>query len=516
MHLILVSVASYCWPWQCCQNGDFMPRTQLLQQVVAITLISVLVSPAWAASPATPQLPDPGNARMSREDQQKLGFQAMGEVYKQMPVLPDSTPLTQYVQRLGKRLVKQIPQQYSWPYEFHVIAQKEINAFALPGGPMFINIGTVAAAENEAQLAGVMAHEMSHVYMQHSAKQATSTKRTIAQIIGAAGGILGGSALGNLARAGIQFGAGTLLLKYSREDEAQADSVGAVIMYKAGYNPMELANFFEILNKEGGGPPQFLSDHPAPGNRAAAIDKEIKPWPAKQYVSSSQDFQSAKKQAASTKGYTQQEIAEGAKSGRWARENMQSGAVPASLKQTVASGGTASQTGVPETISNVTFEQIRPSGDFTQAQGNGFSISYPSNWATASGQNSLTIAPKAGVGQNAIAYGVVTSTVQDPKASSLDQAAQDLIENLQQSNSGMRQNSSVHSTSVNGIQGREVDLSSTSPIQQSGSSLPERDKLVLLPVSNGNYLYLIFIAPERDFGALEPTFGKMLESLRVP
>jgi len=80
---------------------------------------------------------------MSREDQQKLGFQAMGEVYKQMPVLPDSTPLTQYVQRLGKRLVKQIPQQYSWPYEFHVIAQKEINAFALPGGPMFINIGTL-------------------------------------------------------------------------------------------------------------------------------------------------------------------------------------------------------------------------------------------------------------------------------------------------------------------------------------------------------------------------------------
>jgi len=80
----------------------------------------------------------------------------------------------------------------------------------------------------------------------------------------------------------------------------------------------------------------------------------------------------------------------------------------------------------------------------------------------------------------------------------------------------MRQNSSVHSTSVNGIQGREVDLSSTSPIQQSGSSLPERDRLVLLPVSNGNYLYLIFIAPERDFGALEPTFGKMLESLRVP
>ncbi len=382
---------------------------------------------------------------------------------------------------------------------------------------MFINIGTIAAAQNEAQLAGVMAHEMSHVYMQHSAKQATSTKRTIAEILGAAGGIFGGSTLGNLARAGIQFGAGTMLLKYSREDEAQADAVGAVILYKAGYNPIELANFFDILNKQGGGPPQFLSDHPAPGNRAAAIGKEIKQWPPRQYVSSSSDFQAANKQAKATRAYTQQEIAEGAKSGRWAKENMQSGAVPASLKQTVASGATpgAEGTTAPETISNVSLEQIRPSSEFTQARGNGFSISYPSNWATASGQNSMTIAPKAGVGQNAIAYGVAVSTVQDTNASSLDQAAQDLIQNLQQSNSGMRQNGSITGTSVNGMQARRVDLSSSSPIQQNGSALPERDRLVLVPASSGNYLYLIFISPERDFGALEPTFEKMLESLRL-
>jgi Zn-dependent protease with chaperone function len=139
---------------------------------------------------------------MSREDQQKLGFQAMGEVYKQMPVLPDSNPMTQYVQKLGKRLVKQIPQQYTWPYEFHVIAQKEINAFALPGGPMFINVGTIAAAQNEAQLAGVMAHEMSHVYMQHSAKQIAKAQWT-GLIAGLAGAVTGDSALGGLARASL-------------------------------------------------------------------------------------------------------------------------------------------------------------------------------------------------------------------------------------------------------------------------------------------------------------------------
>ena len=101
---------------------------------------------------------------MSQEQQIKLGYQTAAQVYKQMPVLPDSSPpVTQYVQRLGAKLVAQIPPQYSWPYQFHVIAQKDINAFALPGGPIFINLGTITAAASEAQLAGVMAHEMSHV-----------------------------------------------------------------------------------------------------------------------------------------------------------------------------------------------------------------------------------------------------------------------------------------------------------------------------------------------------------------
>jgi len=491
-----------------------MAHTQGFRRVLAICLMSLLVSPNWAATPTTPQLPNPGTAPMSREDQQKLGFKAMGEVYKEMPVLPDSSPITQYVQCLGKSLVRQIPQQYTWPYEFHVIAQKEINAFALPGGPMFINVGTIAAAQNEAQLAGVMAHEMSHVYMQHSAKQ--QKKNTVPSIIAGigqvAGAIIGGTG-GAIASMGGQLGGGMLSMRYSRADEAQADVVGAIIMYKAGYNPVELANFFEILNKQGGSPPQFLSDHPSPGNRSAAIEKQISSWPSKQYISSSPEFQTAKADASKTRAYTAQEIAEGAKQGRWRRENIQNGVVPASLKQIVAAGPSPGE--APATVSDVSLEQVRPNRDFVQAQGSGFSISYPSNWAQASGQNSLTIAPKAGVGQNAIAYGVVVATMQDTNASSLDQAAQDLIQNLQQSNPGMRSNSSVHSTSVNGIEGRGLDLSASSPIQQNGSPLPERDRLVLLPTSNGNYLYLIFIAPERDFSALEPTFEKMLESLRL-
>src|SRR5205823_10904955 len=152
---------------------------------------------------------NPGSVSMSREDQEKLGLQAAAEVYKQMPVLPDSNPVSQYVQQLGKKLERVIPQQYSWPYQFHVVQQKEINAFALPGGPIFVNVGTITAADNEAQLAGVIAHEMSHVYMQHSAKQAP--KQEWASVLGALGGLLGGAA-GDLAQMGIQLGAGTLLM----------------------------------------------------------------------------------------------------------------------------------------------------------------------------------------------------------------------------------------------------------------------------------------------------------------
>src|SRR5436305_15030559 len=203
-----------------------------------VVLLAIVFSVrAWTVDPSVAQMRNRGAVSMWREDQQTLGLQAATEVYKQMPVLLDSSPQTQYIQQLGKKLVKQIPQQYSWPYEFHVVQQKEINAFALPGGPMFVNIGTISAAQNEAQLAGVMAHEMSHIYMQHSAKQ--QQKSTVPSILAGLGQVAGkmiGGVGGAVASLGGQVGGGMLSMKYSRSDEAQADAVGAIIVYKAGYN----------------------------------------------------------------------------------------------------------------------------------------------------------------------------------------------------------------------------------------------------------------------------------------
>jgi len=481
-------------------------------RILALLLALLLALPAWPATPTVePQLPDPGHPAMSKQQQEQLGLKTAAEVYKQMPVLPDSNPVTQYVQQLGKKLVTVIPPQNSWPYQFHVIQQSDINAFALPGGPIFINIGTINAADNEAELGGVMSHEMSHVYMQHSAKQAP--KQEWANILGALGGLLGGTA-GDLAQMGIQFGTGTLLMKYSRQDEAQADAVGAIIMYKNGYDPRAMAQFFQKLEKMvGNGGPQFLSDHPNPGNRVEAVDKEIADWPPKQYLPTSSGFLQAKQQAKGIKAYTAQQIADGAKSGQWAQQNQKSGAVPPEIQTAGAPAGSAGPAG--GTITNVSYQDVKPSADLKTLQSNDFSISYPANWQAGAGQNSATLAPAGGVAQNALAYGAVVQSVHNVDAGSIDQATQGLIQNLQQTNPGLRIYDSSRKIQVAGVEGRSTMLEGTSPIKQGDEAVPERDWLVTLPRPAGGMLHLVFIAPENQFAQLQPTYQKMLDSLQV-
>src|SRR4051812_49860493 len=115
-------------------------------RAVALLCVFLVAMPSWSAKATrAPELPDPGHAGMSKEKQEQLGLKTAAEVYKQMPVLPDSSPVTQYVQQLGKKLQTVIPGKYSWPYQFHVIQQTDINAFALPGGPIFVNVGTINA-----------------------------------------------------------------------------------------------------------------------------------------------------------------------------------------------------------------------------------------------------------------------------------------------------------------------------------------------------------------------------------
>jgi Zn-dependent protease with chaperone function len=487
---------------------------------IAVCLACCLIAGQGLAVGTAPELPDPGNPRMTRDQQTQLGLQAAGEVYKQMPVLPDSSRETQYIQKLGQRLVATIPADRSWPFQFHVIAQKEINAFALPGGSMFVNIGTIQAAENEAQLAGVMAHEMSHVYMQHSAKQQekSSLLGGLAGIVGGLAGSMGGT-WGTLAQSGIQIGAGTLMLKYSRGDESQADAVGAIILWKANYNPVALADFFEKIEAQGGSGPQFLSDHPNPGNRRIAIQQEIANWPARKYARENPEFAAVRKDALGMRAYSAQEIADGAKSGQWVSENQKNGAVfagaPGVGPATAAPAPAASQANIA-TIPAAPITDVQPSSIFQQTDLNILKIVRPENWEVMQSQQqgSVTIAPRPGVSGGAVAFGVVIQAIQGPGTNmSVQQTTAAIVKNLESGDPKMKQAGEIQSINLNGNGAGSVELETLSMMPDTaGKAQAERDWLVAVPRRDGSVLMIVFVATQRYFEQMRPTFEKMLGS----
>lgn len=495
-----------------------------MNRAIAKGLLWLVVFPAMNAygQSTSPQFPNPGNPHMSRDQQRALGLKAAAQVYQQMPVLPDTSPETQYIRQLGTKLVSTIPPEYSWPFEFHVVAQKEINAFALPGGPMFVNIGTITAAANEAQLAGVMAHEMSHVYMQHSAKQA-SKAQTTSMLAGLAGAVLGATVGGTaqeLGQAGIQMSAQGLMLKYSRTDESQADAVGAVILYKAGYNPRALADFFKTLEAQGGTPPQILSDHPNPGNREQAIEKEIRNWPPEQYAADSAQFQKTRQQAMEVKAYTGEEIAQGAKSGQWSALNKKNGATFNPTAASLVSGGASAPAagGSSPSAPAVLLESVLPSQRMVAADLGPMKIERPENWEVMmpkqQGQ-SVTIAPQSGVTGSGVGYGVVLNGVSLPNGErvSIDDMTHRLVQEMEQ-NDALQQEGQAQVITVAGIQGRSVTLHSVSPFAINGKAEKERDWLVTVPQRDGSVIFMVFVAPQSHFDRFQPTFEAMLKSVR--
>src|SRR5512140_1046252 len=193
----------------------------------------------WAQIAAAQTAITPPKNKYSPADDVKLGQQAAAQVREQLPVLQDQA-LTSYLSRIGDRLVSAIPQNLQHPefrYSFQIVNVREINAFALPGGPMFVNRGMMQAASDEGEIAGVMAHELSHVALRHGTAQATkATKYEIGEIAGAVLGAIVGGTAGNVIAQGTQFGIGTYFMKFSREYEKQADLLGAQIMARAGYD----------------------------------------------------------------------------------------------------------------------------------------------------------------------------------------------------------------------------------------------------------------------------------------
>jgi len=243
----------------------------------------------------------PGFNLFSKQQEVQLGQESAAQVRKQMSIVKDPS-LNSYVNKIGKRLANSPEARDSgYPFTFEVVADPSINAFALPGGPMFINTGLLKAVDNEAQLAGVMGHEMSHVILRHGTNQAS--KAQLIQLPAVLGSqVAGGSMAGKLAQAGIGLGANSVLLKFSRTAESQADLMGSHLIADAGYDPVQMAKFFEKLSADGGSRgPQFFSDHPNPDNREQAIQKEVSKLPRRSYSYQTGDFQRMKQVAAKIK-----------------------------------------------------------------------------------------------------------------------------------------------------------------------------------------------------------------------
>jgi Peptidase family M48 len=432
----------------------------------------------------------PGFNLFSQQQDIEAGQQASAEADKQLQILNDAQ-VVRYINDLGRRLTKFEPFPTDYPWTFKVVNTKDINAFALPGGPVYVYRGTIEAAENEAQLAGVIAHETGHVIMRHGTHQASQMMLAQAPL-SILGGLLGqrGSLMGQLAQMGVGFGVNSVLLHNSRGAESQADQIGTYVLYHAGYDPRAMAQFFQIIEqKYPAQTAQFFSDHPNPENRIKAVNAEIPQLgPAIRGKTNSQEFQSVKRKL---------------------------------LGMPSAPGkGQPAQQATAGTVGTVSRGEVIPSGNFRSYDHNAYRVSYPDNWEVFGDTNSaVTIAPRAGISQNTVAYGAIINGFQPESGrstSSVDDATHQLLEDLRQGNPNLRVIGRDEAIRVNGKPGRSVEMTGPSPLQdQDGRAMREHDWLVTVQRSDGSILYLVFISPEQDFRELLPTFQNMVRSFQV-
>jgi predicted Zn-dependent protease len=209
---------------------------------------------------------------ISIEEEWQLGQQLSQDIARQVKLNNDPA-VNDYVRSLGQRLVAQTPDPFNrLPWNFHVVDDPAINAFAIPGGHVYVNTGLIAAAENASELAGVMAHEISHVTARH-------TTEAISRQYGIS--ILAGLVLGQnpnqLAEIAAQILAGGAMARFSRADEAEADELGIKAMFQAGYDPRGMAAMFRVLLAQSKSNPgrveQFFSTHPTTEDRIRDADR---------------------------------------------------------------------------------------------------------------------------------------------------------------------------------------------------------------------------------------------------
>lgn len=452
-------------------------------------LPALLVVACVASSSAQTQITPPPN-KYSPADDVKIGRDATAEARKQLPMLNDDR-VGSWVQDIGGNLVNAIPPELrhaEFKYTFDVVNQKDINAFALPGGPMFLNRGMIEAAKSEAQVAGVMAHEMSHVMLRHGTAQATKGEKfQIGAIAGQVLGAIVGGGLGTAISEGSQFGIGAYFMKFSREYERQADLMGAQLMARAGYDPREMANMFKIIESQGGGGgPEWLSDHPNPGNRYDYIQKEAAMLRV-QGNANTGDFATIQTRLRGmSPAYTAEQIARG----------------QARSRPTGTSGRRSVNVDLPST-------QLR-----TYSPANFVRVSVPANWEQIDSGNGVTFAPNGGFydggGQTTFTHGVEIGVAQGGTGN-LQRDTQQLLQNFARSNPDLRNAGNARRDNIGGRQGITQPMANTS----GATGEPEYVALSTTQLRDGSLLYIIGVAPQQESGAYENAFRRVRQSIQL-
>jgi Zn-dependent protease with chaperone function len=480
--------------------------------------LAVLLASAGAVQ-AAPTKVKPGFNIFSAQQDVEIGQQSAVQAERQLPILNDRN-VESYVNRLVDELAPGAPGP-KFEYRAKVVNASDINAFALPGGYLYVNRGLIDAARTEGELAGVVAHEMAHIGLRHGTHNASKAYATQAGL-GVLGAVLSrGKPQSTAQIINIVGGLGlnAVFLKYSRDAETQADVAGAQMLARAGYDPLEMATFFDLLQqqkggKQGGGAAQFFSDHPAPANRAARIRQEAQligaPQGTRRASGELQTVKTALRSAGPAR--SMQQIAQG--QGR--------GQAPNSRR--APARGTAVRVAQPSSQ----FTSFQQRNDF-------FTIQHPENWRAYESQNGfgVTIVPEGGVvdagdGQESIVYGVIvnhydpfgeqnTNGNRAPRGGvrgggSLDDATWDVVEQVRQSNTHLQPMSrALRRETVDGAEARSVVLSGRSPV----TGQDERVTIFTRQLQDDHTLYSVFVAPAQDYAALSQTFSRMMQSLRV-
>jgi Zn-dependent protease with chaperone function len=456
-----------------------IPTARITALLVAL-IASVIVS-------AQARITPPDNKYSVSQDVQ-LGQQAADEMRKQLPLLDDAAAQS-YVKTLGERLVAAIPpelQHQEFRYTFDVVNVREINASALPGGPMFVNRGMIESAHTEGEVAGVMAHEISHVVLRHgTAQQSRASKYQAGAILGQiAGAVLGGVA-GEAVAGASQFGFGTAFLRFSRDFEKQADLEGVQIMAAAGYDPRNLANLFKTIESQGGGgDPQWLSDHPNPGNRVDYIIKEAARVTVRNTPRDADAFDQIRAHFKQLP--------------------------PAPTTEEAVKARTQPATASSRDNARPTGRVAPPSSSYrTYTEGNLFRLAVPANWNELTENTSVTFAPDGAYGQGIFTHGVQVGIGRNESHGLLD-ATDELTASLVQGNPGMTRSNTFDRVVIARRQALRTVLAN--PTSGGGR---ETINLFTTQLRNGNLFYIVAVAPESEFPSYREVFDRVINSIQL-